>query len=224
VLSAAGIPTYGINPIFLGPDDGNVHGRNEYIAVHTLLQAREFLYRLVKVYAETRSFDLRAPAALDQGASGMGATSTEFERSSDRGNPLLGTWRLESLTTVYQDNGEKVEFYGAHPTGFLSYGADGRMYVILVSQGRVAPTGDSPRDEEKVALFNGMVAYAGSYEITGDSVQHHVDISWIQSWTGSTQVRTFRIDGDRLYLQSPPAKDFTNGRVSTATIVWTRIR
>ncbi len=50
--NAVGIPTYGVNPIFIGPDLGHIHGLNEYIRVQSLLEAREFLYRLVKVYAE----------------------------------------------------------------------------------------------------------------------------------------------------------------------------
>ena len=49
-LNAAGIPTYGIEPVFVGPDLGNIHGLNEYVNVNSLLQGRDFLYRLVKVY------------------------------------------------------------------------------------------------------------------------------------------------------------------------------
>jgi hypothetical protein len=52
-------------------------------------------------------------------------------------NPLLGTWKLQSFTTEYQDTGKKVEPYGAHPYGYLTYGADCRMYVIVVSDGRI---------------------------------------------------------------------------------------
>jgi len=53
-LSAVGIPTYGINPLFLGPDDGYVHGLNEYISVRVLLESRDFLYRLVRIYADRK--------------------------------------------------------------------------------------------------------------------------------------------------------------------------
>ena len=51
-LNAAGIPTYGIEQLFLGPDFGHIHGLNEYVGVQSLLQARDFLYQLVKTYAE----------------------------------------------------------------------------------------------------------------------------------------------------------------------------
>lgn len=50
-LNGAGIPTYGIDPIFVGPDIGNVHGLNEYMGVQSLMDARAFLYDLVKIYA-----------------------------------------------------------------------------------------------------------------------------------------------------------------------------
>jgi acetylornithine deacetylase/succinyl-diaminopimelate desuccinylase-like protein len=53
-LNAAGIPTYGIQPLFLRPDNGNVHGLNEYIDVQVLMECRDFLYRLVKTYAEQK--------------------------------------------------------------------------------------------------------------------------------------------------------------------------
>jgi acetylornithine deacetylase/succinyl-diaminopimelate desuccinylase-like protein len=51
-LNAAGIPTYGIEALFVGPDLGGIHGLNEYVAVKSLLDARDFMYRLVKIYAE----------------------------------------------------------------------------------------------------------------------------------------------------------------------------
>jgi acetylornithine deacetylase/succinyl-diaminopimelate desuccinylase-like protein len=51
-LNAAGIPTYGIEPLFLGADFGHIHGLNEYVGVTALLQCRDFLFRLVKLYAE----------------------------------------------------------------------------------------------------------------------------------------------------------------------------
>ena len=41
-------------PVFAGPDLGNIHGLNEYVGVQTLLEGRDFLYRLVKVYADQK--------------------------------------------------------------------------------------------------------------------------------------------------------------------------
>ncbi len=52
--NAVGIPTYGVEPVFIGPDLGHIHGLNEYVGVNSLLEGREFLYRLVKIYAEQK--------------------------------------------------------------------------------------------------------------------------------------------------------------------------
>jgi acetylornithine deacetylase/succinyl-diaminopimelate desuccinylase-like protein len=53
-LNAAGIPTYGIEPLFAGPDLGHIHGLNEYISVKSLLDCRDFLFRLIKIYSDQK--------------------------------------------------------------------------------------------------------------------------------------------------------------------------
>jgi len=53
-FNSLGIPTYGIMPIFIGPDLGHVHGLNEYLSVQSLLEGRAFLYRLIKAYADQK--------------------------------------------------------------------------------------------------------------------------------------------------------------------------
>jgi acetylornithine deacetylase/succinyl-diaminopimelate desuccinylase-like protein len=50
-LLAAGIATYGLSGMFGEADGGGVHGLNERIGVRTLYDGREFLYRVVKLYA-----------------------------------------------------------------------------------------------------------------------------------------------------------------------------
>jgi len=51
-LSARGIPTYGVSGLFVDPDFGNIHGLNERIRVKSLMDARRFHYRLVKLLAD----------------------------------------------------------------------------------------------------------------------------------------------------------------------------
>ena len=48
----AGIPTYGVPGIFDDPDGGNIHGLNERIRVKSLYDGRDYLYRLVQLYAD----------------------------------------------------------------------------------------------------------------------------------------------------------------------------
>ena len=135
--------------------------------------------------------------------------------------PLLGTWKLQSFTMEYQDTHETTEPFGAHPSGYLSYGADGRMYAIVAGEGRRPPAGAVPTDAEKIELFSGMGAYAGTYTVEGDKVVHHVDVSWNEVWTGTEQVRQFKIEGDRLRIRAHVIED---GRPSLSTLTWTRIQ
>ncbi len=53
-LNAAGIPTYGIDGSFLDTSLNHIHGLNEYAGVESLYKDRDFLYRLVKVYASEK--------------------------------------------------------------------------------------------------------------------------------------------------------------------------
>jgi acetylornithine deacetylase/succinyl-diaminopimelate desuccinylase-like protein len=51
-LAEAGIPTYGLSGMFIDPDLSNIHGLNERIRVQSLYDGRDFLFALVKRYAE----------------------------------------------------------------------------------------------------------------------------------------------------------------------------
>jgi acetylornithine deacetylase/succinyl-diaminopimelate desuccinylase-like protein len=50
-LTPVGIPTYGISGMFVDADGNGIHGLNERIRVKTLMEGREYLYRLMKAYA-----------------------------------------------------------------------------------------------------------------------------------------------------------------------------
>jgi acetylornithine deacetylase/succinyl-diaminopimelate desuccinylase-like protein len=49
--NAAGIPSYGLSGMFGDPDGNGVHGLNERIRVRSLYEGRDFLYKVVKIYA-----------------------------------------------------------------------------------------------------------------------------------------------------------------------------
>lgn len=52
-LTPAGIPTYGISGEFRGADGDGTHALNERIRVDVLYDARDFLYELIKIYANS---------------------------------------------------------------------------------------------------------------------------------------------------------------------------
>ena len=50
-LTPAGIPTYSISGMFVEPNAINAHGLNERVPVQSLYESREFLNRLIRIYA-----------------------------------------------------------------------------------------------------------------------------------------------------------------------------
>lgn len=50
-LTPAGIPTYSISGMFVDPSNLNAHGLNERVPVQSLYESREFLNRLIRIYA-----------------------------------------------------------------------------------------------------------------------------------------------------------------------------
>ncbi len=51
-IASAGIPTYGVTGLFTDPDGGNMHGLDEHVRVRSVVEGREFLYRLIKAYSQ----------------------------------------------------------------------------------------------------------------------------------------------------------------------------
>ena len=94
---------------------------------------------------------------------------------------LLGTWRMVSWEREFIATGEKLHALGPDPVGYLTYGADGRVHAIVVSKDRAAPAALPPNNDEKLRLFDSMLAYAGTYTLDSEKVVHHVDISWNQA-------------------------------------------
>jgi acetylornithine deacetylase/succinyl-diaminopimelate desuccinylase-like protein len=53
-LTPAGIPTYGVSGMFGDPDGNGAHGLNERLRVKSVYDGRDFLYQIVKIYAQQK--------------------------------------------------------------------------------------------------------------------------------------------------------------------------
>jgi hypothetical protein len=131
---------------------------------------------------------------------------------------IVGSWKLVSLFTNELATGKTTSPLGEHPKGYLVYTPQGRMEVLMVHEKRSPPR----VDEDRINLHKYMVAYSGRYTVEGDKVVHHVDISWNESWTGTDQVRVFKLEGDKLTITAPV--DAINGLESTSVLIWERER
>jgi Lipocalin-like domain len=127
---------------------------------------------------------------------------------------------LKSQVREVTATGEKFDQMGEHPKGSLSYSADGRMYAIVTSDNRIKPGDANPTDEERVKLHQTLIAYAGTYTLEDDKVTHQVDISWNEAWTGTDQVRFFKLDGNILTITGAPSKSPIDGREGHTVLVW----
>jgi len=139
-------------------------------------------------------------------------------------NPVLGTWKLKSWVRDVAATGEKINQMGERPNGYLSYSADGRMYAIITADKRIKPLDVNPTDEQRVKLHQTMTAYAGTYTLQADKVIHHVDISWNEAWTGTDQVRYFKLDGNILTITTAPNKSPMDGREGQTVLVWEKVK
>jgi acetylornithine deacetylase/succinyl-diaminopimelate desuccinylase-like protein len=53
-LAPAGIPTYGVSGMFGEADGNGAHGLNEHMRVRSFYEGRDFLYQVVKIYAQQK--------------------------------------------------------------------------------------------------------------------------------------------------------------------------
>jgi hypothetical protein len=138
---------------------------------------------------------------------------------------LYGTWRLLSFTNEILATGEKTDSFGKAPRGFLHYSRDGRMAAILVKAERIKPTDlTKMTNEERVELFKTLIACGGTFTIDGKTVNHHVDISWNENWTGTAQVRNVRLEGDKLYISTNPLPRPEDGKPCIGVLTWEKVK
>ena len=152
--------------------------------------------------------------------------SAHTDAASSVQQQLLGTWKLISYVGEEIPSGARSDVMGPRPSGYINYGRDGRMIVIIVGSDRKKPVGPVATQEEAQALIRSMLAYAGTYTVDSRArtVTHHIDISWDQSRTGESHVRTYKLDGDRLTLTTQPSNDPATGRKTVRTVVWERMK
>jgi Lipocalin-like domain len=137
---------------------------------------------------------------------------------------LHGTWRLISFTQTIVATGETVDVFGKAPQGFINYGHDGRMIVLMVKDERPRPSDlAAMTDQERVELFKTMVAYAGTYTADSKIVTHHLDVSWNQLFTGADQVRNVEFDGCKFIMSTNPQPRSQDGQVAVSVMTWIRL-
>ena len=132
---------------------------------------------------------------------------------------LVGTWRLTSFELRAAD-GAVSHPYGPEVTGFLVYTADGYMCAAFGSADRGAESSGDLAQAGSAANYDAFMSYSGPYEVDGDRVIHHVEVSSLQVWTGTIQERVFQVEGDCLSLVTMPLQVASES--PTAHLIWSR--
>ena len=112
---------------------------------------------------------------------------------------LTGVWKLTSFVLESIESKERRNVYGERPTGYLVITPE-RFTAIITAEGRKAPQ----TDEDRVLNFRNMYAYTGLYRVEGNQLTTKVDVAWNEAWKGTEQVRFFRLQGDKLFIEAEP--------------------
>ena len=133
-------------------------------------------------------------------------------------NALIGVWKLISWQVIVGDEPPQNAF-GPHPKGFLVLTREGRSIVLTTAENRRAGTDDTAQ----AGLHRSMLAYSGKYRVEGEGFITMVDVSWNEEWNGTEQRRHFRLEGNRLVIESAPRPSIVSpGRTDYRRIIWER--
>jgi hypothetical protein len=97
------------------------------------------------------------------------------------------------------------------------------MAIIVFSDRPKSDSLDKMNDQQRAELFRTMLAYGGTYTRRGDRIEHHIDISWNEVWTGTVVIRDIKKEGDRLIYTTKPAPFSRDGKMSVNTLVWEKV-
>jgi Lipocalin-like domain len=151
------------------------------------------------------------------------SVSAQRETPASLTQEFLGTWKLVSYVRQDIPTGAKSDVMGPHPQGYINYGRDGRMIVMIVASNRQKPAAAVANPIEAAALLKTMLAYAGTFTVdtNAKTVTHHVQISWDESRTGTDQIRRFKLEGNTLTLTTiAPSPDPATGEKTIRELVW----
>jgi hypothetical protein len=91
--------------------------------------------------------------------------------------------------------------------------------VILTADGRKVPQ----TEQERAAALISMPAYAGKYRLESDKFITKVDVASNEAWKNTDQVRLYRLDGNKLYIETAPFSAPTfGGSMVRGILVWER--
>ena len=137
---------------------------------------------------------------------------------------LVGTWRLVSASQRLADGTVRPDPQtGPKGIGYLIYTESGRVCVVVGNPERTRwASAQAPTHGELQNAFDGLVAYAGTFEVNEAEryVVHHIEVDRVPNLTGTDRKRFISLSGNRLVLRAAPPLP---PDVKDWTIVWERV-
>jgi len=140
--------------------------------------------------------------------------------AEDIAGQLAGSWKLTSWT-IQIVGGDATEPFGPNPKGRAVFTPDGFSAFMIARPDRKPATNDA----DSAALLKSLMVYTGKFTIDGDKLTTDVDLSWNEILTGTSQVRFFKLEGDKLSIRTAeqPSAVLPGKRV-VGTLNWERER
>ena len=135
---------------------------------------------------------------------------------------IEGLWNLLSMEQRY-DDGRVLYPFGRNVEGRIYYGADKSMFCAIQKRGRTPfSTGKqwTADDSEKARAYDDYLTYCGRYEMDGDTVTHHIEISLYPDWIGKQQARKIQLVNNLLHITARLEDGTPEARTSLLT--WER--
>lgn len=137
---------------------------------------------------------------------------------------LVGTWRLVSATQQLADGTVRPDPQtGPKGVGYLIYTDTGHVCVVVGNPERSRwASVQTPTDKDLRNAFDGLVAYAGTFEVNEAEhyVVHHIEVDRVPNATGTDRKRFCSFSGNHLVLRAAPPLP---ANVKEWTIIWERV-
>jgi hypothetical protein len=144
----------------------------------------------------------------------------ELALAEDTAKQLAGSWKLTSWTIQIIGGGEVTEPFGPNPKGRAVFSPEGYVAFVIAAANRKP----AANDEESAALLKALLAYTGKFTTDGNKFTTKVDISWNELLTGQDQVRFYKLEGDKLTIQTSEQASAVPGKRVVGTLTWERER
>lgn len=118
---------------------------------------------------------------------------------------LVGTWAWVSVETTGAD-GVKSQPFGPSPAGLIIFDGNGRFAWLIARPGRAkfaANSREKGTPEENQSTVQGSLAFAGSYEVSGQTLIFKISASTYPNAEGAEQKRSITVTEDELRWSNP---------------------